>query len=77
MAHLLLLGSRFTRKWDNWLAGEPTAHLISRLADNRDLSKRLTDNPNFEEVLGELQREWRHHQQAVHRERARFDGARG
>lgn len=69
MAHLLLLGAGFTRNWDGWLAGELADDLISRLADNRDLCKRLADNPNFEEVLGELQREWRHHQQAAHRER--------
>lgn len=69
MAHLLLLGAGFTRNGDGWLAGELADDLISRLANNRDLCKRLTDNPNFEEVLGELQREWRHHQQAAHRER--------
>ncbi|WP_343618920.1 SIR2 family protein [Ralstonia sp.] len=69
MAHLLLLGAGFTRNWDGWLAGELADDLIGRLADNRDLCKRLTDNPNFEEVLGELQREWRQHQQAAHRER--------
>jgi len=69
VAHLLLLGAGFTRNWDGWLAGELADDLISRLAENRDLCKRLTDNPNFEEVLGDLQREWHHHQQPAHHER--------
>jgi hypothetical protein len=69
MAHLLLLGAGFTRNWGGWLAGELADDLISRFAENRDLCKRLIDNPNFEEVLGDLQREWRRHQQPAHRER--------
>lgn len=68
MAHLLLLGAGFTPNWDGWLAGQLADDLISRLSDNRNLCKRLTHNPDFEEV-GDLQREWRHHQQPEHRER--------
>lgn len=71
MAHLLLLGAGFTRNWGGWLAGELADDLIGRLADDRDLCKRLTDNPNFEEVLGDLQQEWSRNQQPA--QRARLD----
>lgn len=43
MAHLLLLGAGFTHNWGDWLAGELADDLISRLADNRDLCKRLIE----------------------------------
>lgn len=69
MACFLLLGAGFTRNWDGWLAGELADDLISRLADDRDLCRRLTDNPNFEDVLGELQHAWHQHRQAAHRDR--------
>ncbi|WP_197422244.1 SIR2 family protein [Burkholderia sp. MSMB1498] len=43
--------------------------LISRLSTDRDLSHRLIVNPNFEGVLGDLQREWANTRQDAQRQR--------
>jgi hypothetical protein len=69
MGRLLLLGAGFTRNWNGWLAGELADDLISRLPSDEELCRRLIANPNFEEVLGDLQREWVHTRQDAQRQR--------
>lgn len=69
MNHVLLLGAGFSRNWNGWLAAELADDLISRLAGDPELCRRLVANPNFEEVLGDLQRDWQQHQQQPQRQK--------
>ncbi|SAL53809.1 hypothetical protein AWB70_04522 [Caballeronia cordobensis] len=69
IAHLLLLGAGFTQNWGGWLASELADDLIGRLADDRETCQRLIANPNFEDVLGDLQRDWLQQRRPEHRTR--------